>query len=48
MLNVKERLKSFFKDVLPSVRIKSDYDLMFACFKPNDKAFLPDDTSRLI
>ena len=42
---VKERLKIFFLDVLPSVRIKTDYDALFACLKPNNKTFLPDNTS---
>ena len=45
---VKERLKIFFLDVLPSVKIQTDYDVLFACFKPNNKAFLPDNTSRFI
>ncbi len=44
LLDVKERLKIFLLDVLPSVRIKTDYDEMFACVKPNKKALLPDNT----
>ena len=45
LLKVKERLKIFILDVLPSVRIQTDYDVLFACFKPNNKTFLPDNTS---
>ncbi len=39
---------NFFLDVSPSVRIQSENNVLLSSFKPNNKAFFPDSTIRLI